>query len=123
MVSTNKLIIKDLKVYAHHGDFPEEKVMGQFFVLDFILYLDGFEYKNGEEIENTVNYVELINYVKKEFTGKNFDLIETVANYLCDGILENFPKIFKVELVLKKPSPPVDVFFSYVAVEVVKSRT
>ena len=122
MTTVNKLIIKDLKIYAYHGDLPEEKVLGQFFLLDFVFYLNDFEYEMEEKIENTVNYVELIRCVKKEFTGRKFNLIETAANYLCDCILEEFPKISKIELTLKKTSPPVDAFFSYVGVEVTKSR-
>ena len=122
MANANKLIIKDLKIYAHHGDLPEEKTLGQFFLLDFVFYLKDFTYLEGEEIENTVDYVKIIKYVKKKFTEKNFDLIESAASCLCESILKNFPKIFKMELTLKKTSPPVDAIFSYVAVEIVRER-
>ena len=122
MVNINKLIIKDLKFYAYHGDLPEEKTLGQFFLLDFVFYLKDFTYLKGEKIENTVDYVKIIKHVKEKFTERNFNLIESAASYLCDSVLENFPKIFKVELTLKKTSPPVDAIFSYVAVEMVRER-
>ena len=120
--NTNKLIIKDLKIYAYHGDLSEEKTLGQFFLLDFVFSLRDFTYLDGEEIENTVDYVKIIKHVKKKFTERNFDLIESAASYLCDSVLENFPKIFKVELTLKKTSPPIDAIFNYVAVEIVRER-
>ena len=122
MANTNKLIIKDLKIYAYHGDFPEEKAMGQFFLLDFVFYLKDFNYLEGEKIENTVDYVKIIKHIKRKFTEKNFNLIESAASYLCDSILENFSKIFKMELTLKKTSPPIDAIFSYVAVEIARER-
>ena len=35
----DKMYIKDLEVYAHHGVFQEEKVLGQRFLISIELFL------------------------------------------------------------------------------------
>ncbi len=118
----SKIIIKGLKIYAYHGKLPEEKKLGQFFLLDLVIYFNFLENVPSDTLENTINYVEVINFIKEKFTEKNFNLIETAAEYLCDSVLKYFQKIYKVDITLRKPTPPVNADFDYVAVEVMKSR-
>ena len=118
----SKIIIKGLKIYAYHGKLPEEKKLGQFFLLDVVIYFNFLGNIPSDTLENTINYVEVINFIKEKFTEKKFNLIETAAEYLCDSVLEYFQKIYKVGITLRKPTPPVNADFDYVAVEIMKSR-
>lgn len=118
----DKIIIKNLKLYAYHGVLPKEKELGQFFLLDLIIYTSFNKVVVNDSIENAVNYAKVIEYVKIKFIEKKFNLIESAANFLCVSLLEKFQKIDKITITLKKPNAPINAEFSYAAVEVTKYR-
>ena len=118
----DKIIIKNLKLYAYHGVLPEEKELGQFFLLDLIIYTSFNKVVVNDSIENAINYAKVIEYVKIKFIEKKFNLIESAANFLCVSLLKKFQKIDKITITLKKPNAPINAEFSYAAVEVTKYR-
>ena len=118
----DKTIIKNLKLYAYHGVLPEEKELGQFFLLDLVIYTSFDKSVANDSIENAINYAKVIEYVKIKFIEKKFNLIESAANFLSVSLLEKFQKIDKITITLKKPNAPINAEFNYVAVEITKYR-
>lgn len=118
----DKIIIKDLKIFAYHGVNQEEKENGQFFLLDIVCALDLSLPCQSDRVEDTVSYAKIIKAVIPAFTGAKFDLIERAAEETAQVILKNFPPIQSVEVTLKKPDAPVKADFGYVAVEIRRSR-
>ena len=112
-----KIIIKSLKIRAFHGVNPEEKVDGQNFVLDITAELDAKDAKLSDDVDNTVSYAKIIKTVIAVFTEKSYNLIETVANKVGVTIMETYPRLNKVTVLLKKPEAPIKADFEYVAVE------
>ena len=105
----DKIHIKDLEIIGFHGAIPEEKVLGQKFVLSFELDVD---------LTKTVHYGELAQKVEEEFTKTSYDLIEKAAEEICEFVLLNYPLVKKVKLLLKKPWAPTRKHVEYVAVEI-----
>lgn len=118
----DKIIIKDLKLYAYHGVNPEEKVEGQYFFLDIDCYLDLETPCADDNVESTVSYAKIIKHVRNIFCAEKYDLIEKAAQVVADGILNEFSQIDKVTVLLKKPDAPVKADFGYVAVEITRDR-
>lgn len=118
----DKIIIKDLRIYAYHGVNPEEKIQGQNFVLDIECKTDLSEPCVTDNVDDTVSYAQIIKLVRKIFTAEKYDLIEKAAQVVADGIFNNFEKVKKVTVVLKKPEAPMKADFSYVAVEIKRER-
>ena len=118
----DKIIIKDLKLYAYHGVNPEEKEEGQEFILDIICYLDLSAPCINDNIDSTVSYAHIIKLVRKVFTEKKYNLIERAAYVTGDAILRNYNDIKKVTVTLKKPYAPVKADFAYTAVEITRER-
>ncbi len=118
-----EIIIKNLKVFAYHGVHTEEKIDGQNFYIDAVYQIAESSSKFHDDIESTVSYSDVIKFIKKNMLVKSFDLIETAADDLCKKILKNFPKILKIEIILKKPEAPINEIFDYVAVKVSKKRS
>lgn len=118
-----EIIIKNLKIFAYHGVHTEEKINGQNFYIDAVYQIA--EPQNGikDDIENTVSYSDVIKFIKKNMLIKSFDLIEAAADNLCAKILENFPNILKIEIILKKPEAPINEIFDYVAVKTSRKRS
>lgn len=118
----DKIIIKDLKLYAYHGVNPEEKIEGQNFVFDIECSADLSAPCETDDVNDTVSYAHIIKLVRKVFTAEKYDLLEKAAQVVADAIFENFDKIEKVIVTLKKPEAPMKADFGYVAVKIKRER-
>lgn len=118
----DKIIIKDLKLYAYHGVKPEEKIEGQNFVFDIECSVDLSKPCESDNVDDTVSYAQIIKLVKKVFVQEKYDLLEKASQVVADAILENFLKVEKVKIKLMKPEAPIKADFSYVAVEIKRER-
>lgn len=118
----DKIIIKDLRLYAYHGVNPEEKIEGQNFVIDMECKADLSLPCKTDNVDDTVSYAQIIKLVRKVFTGEKYDLIEKAAQVVADAVLDNFEKIRSVKVTLKKPEAPMKADFAYVAVEINRER-
>ena len=114
----DKIHIKDLEIIGFHGAIPEEKVLGQKFVLSFELDVDLRQAGKNDDLTKTVHYGELAQKVEEEFTKTSYDLIEKAAEGICEFVLLNYPLVKKVKLLLKKPWAPTRKHVEYVAVEI-----
>lgn len=118
----DKIIIKDIRLYAYHGVNPEEKIEGQNFVLDIECEADLSKPCISDDVNDTVSYAHIIKLVRKVFTAEKYDLLEKASQVVADSILNNFNIIKKVKVKLMKPEAPVKADFGYVAVEIKRER-
>lgn len=118
----DKIIIKDLKIFAYHGVNPEEKEDGQNFVFDITAFLPLDVPCETDNVDDTVSYAKIIKAVRRIATSEKNDLLEHVAQRVADGLLLEFPKIHSLKIKLKKPEAPIKADFSYVAVEIERDR-
>ncbi len=118
----DKILLKGLRLFAYHGVNPEEKRDGQEFVLDITLYADLSQARQSGRLDDTVNYAAVRKTVQRAFTEAKYDLIERAAEVVCGAVLEGFPQVEGITLLLQKPQAPMDAVFDYVAVEVTKKR-
>lgn len=113
----DKIIVKGLKIFAYHGVNPEEKVDGQNFVLDITAELDTKKAQYSDNVDDTVSYAKIIKTVRAVFTEKSYDLIEAAANRVGVAVMQTYPEISSVTVLLMKPEAPIKAEFEYVAVE------
>lgn len=118
----DRIQIKGLRLFAYHGVGAEEKRDGQNFVLDITLGVDLDKAGRSDDLNETVNYAEVCRTVREVFTKESYDLIERAARQVTDAILENYPKVEEVTVLLKKPEAPIPEKFDYVAVEMTQRR-
>ena len=118
----DKIIIKDLKLFAYHGVNEEEKITGQNFVFDITVWADLTKPCESDNVEDTVSYAKIIKKVREVFTSEKYDLLEKASQVVCDAIFESFPAVQECEILLKKPEAPIKAEFSYVAVEIRRTR-
>lgn len=112
-----KIIIKGLELFAYHGVNPEEKENGQNFILDITVTLNADKAKSTDNVDDTVSYAKIIKTVKAVFCEKSYDLIETAANKVGVSIIQAYPSLESVTVLLMKPEAPINAKFQYVAVE------
>lgn len=118
----DKILIRDLKIFAFHGVNEEEKIDGQNFVFDIDLYVNMTKACYSDNVEDTVSYAKVIKTVTRVFTAKKYDLLEKAAQITVDAILDEYSDVSKVTVTLKKPEAPMKADFSYVGVQIERER-
>ncbi|MCH5211868.1 MAG: 2-amino-4-hydroxy-6-hydroxymethyldihydropteridine diphosphokinase [Oscillospiraceae bacterium] len=114
--------IRNLIVFANHGVMPEEKTMGQKFMISMKLYNDMSQAAKTDDINKAVNYAEVCSFVT-EFTKQNrCKLIEAAAENIANALLVCYPTLSRVDITLKKPWAPIGLPLDSVAVELTRKR-
>lgn len=110
--------IDGLALYAHHGVLDAERILGQRFFLDLLLSVDVGDAPHSDQIGDSVHYGDVVEAAMLIFTTRRFNLIETAANAVAEGLLERFPKIVAVAVTVHKPSAPVAAIVADISVTV-----
>lgn len=118
-MSTDRIELRGLRVFGHHGVFDFERRDGQEFLVDVTLWTDFTAAAASDDIADTIHYGELAEQVVAIVAGEPRDLIETVVTQIADAIMTD-ARIAAVEVVLHKPSAPIP--HSFEDVRVVTSR-
>lgn len=118
----DKILIRDLKIFAYHGVNEEEKRDGQYFVFDIDLSVNMTKACFSDNVEDTVSYAKVIKSVTRSATSSKYDLLERLAQVCADDILSEYPDVFSVKIVLKKPNAPMKADFGWVGVEIFRER-
>lgn len=118
----DKIIMKGMRFFGRHGVLPQEKELGQVFVVDLELSLDLGEAGEKDDLSLSVSYAEVFGLVEEVVTGEPFDLIEAVAHRIAGRVLDSFPPVERVTVTVKKPSAPVQGQFDHMAVEIFRER-
>lgn len=117
----DKIKIENLEIFAKHGVFPEENVLGQKFVISVTLYTDTRKAGLTDELAKSIHYGEVSHLIKEYMEEHTFQLLETVVERLAQKMLLEIPGLHKVALELKKPWAPVGLPLESVGVEIVRS--
>jgi dihydroneopterin aldolase len=114
--------VRQLAIYAHHGVFAEEKVLGQRFLLDIQLRVHAPEALIHDDIVRSVSYAHVIEEAKNAFTEHSYNMIETAADRLATHLLTRFDKATSVSISVHKPSAPIAAHFESICATVDKTR-
>ncbi len=118
----DKITLEGMEFYGYHGAMPEERSLGQRFVVDVELYLDLRQAGETDSLEFTVNYARVFELVQEIVCGPPRLLIESVAESVAGALLEQFP-LAEVLVRVKKPQAPLPGIFSWAAVEIKRKRS
>lgn len=118
----DKISIKGLEVFAHHGVYEDEKKKGQPFVINATIYTDTVTAGLSDQIEDTLDYGKICEFIKNFMISDHFNLLETLTNELARKLLQQYPGISKIDLEICKPEAPIPMKFDTVSIEVSRSR-
>ena len=114
----DEIHICNLEVFANHGVYPEENVLGQKFVLDVFLYLDTSKAGQSDALDDSTNYGQVAAYLEQEMKSQNDKLLERIAERLARGVLKTYPLVRTVSMEVKKPWAPVMRHIDYASVKI-----
>lgn len=117
----DRIELLGLRARGRHGWLPAERELGQEFVVDVRLGLDLRPAAAGDDLSRTVDYGTLATRLVAVVEGEPVDLIETLAERLAGVCLED-GRVEEVAVTVHKPSAPIAVPFSDVAVSIHRAR-
>ena len=118
MLMKSEIILKDMHFFAYHGVLPQEAVVGNEFVVNLTLEVDFTPAMQSDDVANTVNYAEVYEVVKAEMQQRS-NLLEHVAARIAHRLLDDYPTITSVDILLEKLNPPMEANLHSAAVHLV----
>lgn len=112
--------IDNLKVFAYHGVFDEEKQNGQEFYVNAKLMSNLKKAGMTDQLQESTHYGEVCLQIEKTLTEQKYDLIERACERCIEDILIQFPLIQEVTIELRKPHAPIPMEFESVSVEITR---
>ena len=110
------IAINDMRFYAHHGCFEQERVIGTIFRVDLVFETDTRRAEETDNIADTVSYLDVYQVVKREMAQPS-NLLEHVARRIGEGVRKEFPAVTTVRVKVSKLNPPLGGQMDSVSVE------
>jgi dihydroneopterin aldolase len=96
-----------MKFYAFHGILPQERCVGNDFLVNLTLSAALENAVAEDNLEFTINYATVYSIVKKEMNIPS-RLLEHAAGRILQSLKIHFPQITEIELSLSKLNPPIE---------------
>ena len=118
---TDRITLTGVRARGRHGVLPEERILGQEFVVDLVLHLDLGRAAATDDLTKTVDYGALAVELVRIIEGEPVNLIETLAERLASACLAH-EVVEAAEVSVHKPSAPIPVPFGDVVVTIRRGR-
>ncbi len=116
----DRIHLSGIDVYAHHGVHPAERELGQRFVIDVDLWADFSEAATSDSLRRALDYTAVHRRIVQLTSEESFQLIEALAQRICDALLTEF-SIERLRVTVHKPNPPIPNFLGKVSVTLERS--
>jgi len=114
---TQKIQIKGLRVFGHHGVLEHERSEGQYFVIDASIWIDYERAAATDDISNTASYAEIAQLIASNVNSNPVNLLETLSQRLANEVLfAASPWAKKVKITVSKPDAPIELYFDTISV-------
>ncbi len=121
-IGTGRIEIRELRAFGVHGVLPHERERAQPFSVDLDVWFDVSAAASSDDLSDTVDYGALAQTVAGIVTGASFALLEALAAAITRRVLDDDPRVTRVEVVVRKVRPPVAVDVGSVGVRLVDVR-
>lgn len=117
----DRIELRGLCVRGNHGVFEHERRDGQDFIVDITVWIDLAAAAASDDLADTYDYGVLAARAADIVGGPARNLIEKVAAEIADDVMVD-ERVHAVEVTVHKPSAPIPLTFSDVAVVARRSR-
>jgi dihydroneopterin aldolase len=119
---SDRIAIRGLALFAHHGVLAAERAAGQRFYLDIVVETDFSAAIASGKVEDTIDYGAVAEVASAAFLDVTEDLIEVLAVRVAERVLGRFPRAAAVEVTVRKPSAPVAAVIDHAEVTARRQR-
>ena len=102
----DRIILEGMRFYGFHGVNPEERALGQEYLVDLTVEMDLGRAGQSDRLEDTISYARIYRAVRDVMEGEPRNLLEAAAQSIVDRVLSDFP-VDAVSVRVKKPHPPI----------------
>lgn len=114
MAGTVTIELSNLRFFAKHGLYKEEKLISNEFEVNISLQIKAPK-KIISSVDQTINYVAVHKIIQEEMNEPK-ELLETFVMQVANRLHHSFPEIKKINLSIKKLHPPIAGFAGLVGV-------
>ncbi len=118
----DRLAVRGIEAFGHHGVFAAERRDGQLFLVDLVLLVDTREAARSDDLRDTVDYGTLVASVKADVESDPVDLIETLAERISRTCLRD-ARVRSVEVTVHKPHAPIEATFGDVTLTITRTTS
>jgi len=112
-----------MNFFGYHGLSPAEKELAKRYSVDVEVDYDTETPAKYDKLDDSVvDYEKVYWHLEKFFQEHRFQLTETVAERIADGLFESMPVAKKLTVRVRKNHPPFPGFLEWVEVESVRTR-
>jgi dihydroneopterin aldolase len=120
-VTTDRLLLEDVRFYGHHGVSKAEQTVGVWFSVDAELAMDLTPAAVSDDLAAAVDYGEVARRIVEIGTDGRVNLIERLAGLIAQALLREFP-VRQVRVRVRKLTPPLQGLVGTPSVELVRTR-
>ena len=118
----DKITLQGMKFYGFHGVNPEEKTLGQTYLVDCEVTLDLSKAGISDNLNDTVSYTHIYRVARSVIEGESKNLLEALAESIANKVINEF-KIQSIRVSVVKPNPPIKGSnINQAAVEIIRHR-
>jgi dihydroneopterin aldolase len=118
----DRVALRGIVGFGHHGVFDFERRQGQRFVVDVTCFLDLSPAAASDDLDRTIDYGALASVVVADIERDPLNLIEALAERIAQTCLKQHQRVDTVQVTVHKPGAPMPVEVADVAVTVTRSR-
>lgn len=117
----DKIRLKNIIFYAHHGFYKAEREMGQKFEIDIEVGCDLSYSAKTDDLYKTIDYAKIYSIAKETFSNYKFKLLESVAERMASEIF-NLEGVENITISVRKPHVPMNGVLDYAEVEIFRQK-
>ena len=122
-MNEDRILLSDMVFHGRHGTLTAERELGQPFVVSVELRLDLRPAGSSDDPAKTVDYGEVHRMARDIVQGPPVRLIETLAERIAAGALDEHPTVEDVKVKVSKPHVRLgDTVLAGSAVEILRRR-
>lgn len=113
--------LRQIRLFAYHGVYPDERKHGQLFETDVELQVDARASASSDALSDTVDYAAVYEVVHRIVCDSPVSLLETLVERIAQEVLRSFP-VAQVIVRMRKPQAPMPGPVGGVEVEIRRWR-
>ncbi len=118
----DRILLHGMVFFGFHGVHPEEKKLGQRFIVDVDLNVSLQDAGMTDDLTRTVHYGHVYKLIKEIVTGPSCNLIEAVAERIASAVLKQYSAVEGINVRIRKPEVPIEGVLDFAGVEIERNR-
>lgn len=110
--------IDNLRMHAYHGVLPQERIVGNDYVIKIKVGTDWLKAADTDDVNDTLDYSKLAATIKREMAQQSA-LLEHVAGRIVNAIKAEHTNVTSIHLRITKIAPPMSADCDGAGVEII----